>query len=170
MSVLTRGIYGIAGPLIDHATAEPVDLNSVIEFDSPFFVLPGDSARCTILTYPHVPDGAPYIGGVMLDPDDGLIIDGADWEPVSGYSGQHGYAGPVMHPSEYLGGGMARDLLSGELGAGWFVIVAIENHACDDFTMHGQCTPDGDDCGRGCTSEPAGWILLHRPVDLEGHA
>jgi len=34
------------------------------------------------------------------------------WEPVTGYSGQDRYSGPVMHNSEYLGGGMLRDMLA----------------------------------------------------------
>lgn len=33
------------------------------------------------------------------------------WEPITGYSGQDSYSGPVMHNSEYLGGGMLRDML-----------------------------------------------------------
>ena len=33
------------------------------------------------------------------------------WEPVTGYSGQDRYSGPVMHNSEYLGGAMLRDML-----------------------------------------------------------
>lgn len=61
--------------------------------------------------------------------DDGCVIDGPagvyapnlmdealdseSWEFWStGYSGQDSYRGPIMHNSEYLGGGMARDLLA----------------------------------------------------------
>lgn len=40
-------------------------------------------------------------------------IDGSGWEFWStGRSGQHSYRGPVMHPSEQLSGGLARDLLA----------------------------------------------------------
>jgi len=34
------------------------------------------------------------------------------WELMNGYSGQYGYSGPVMHPSEFIGGRMADDILT----------------------------------------------------------
>lgn len=42
---------------------------------------------------------------------DGALDSPREWEMMNGYSGQHGYAGPVMHDSEFIGGGMARDIL-----------------------------------------------------------
>lgn len=33
------------------------------------------------------------------------------WELMRGYTGQYGYNGPCMHPSEFIGGGLARDIL-----------------------------------------------------------
>ena len=169
MSIFIRSMA--TGGLVRFENGPDAELNNAVEFDSPFFVLPGDSGRCTVLTYPHTPIDPPMVLSVMLVEGGEPELDGLDgWQPVTGYSGQHGYSGPVMHASEYLGGGMARDLLSGELGAGWFVITSVESDACDDFRMHGQCTPDGGDCGRNCSEEPAGWILLHKPVDLTGAA
>lgn len=38
-------------------------------------------------------------------------LDSDKWEMMNGYSGQDSYAGPVMHDSEFIGGGMARDIL-----------------------------------------------------------
>jgi hypothetical protein len=35
-----------------------------------------------------------------------------DWELMNGYSGQYGYSGPMMHDSEYIGGGLERDILA----------------------------------------------------------
>lgn len=36
-----------------------------------------------------------------------------DWQLITrGYSGQHGYNGPVMHNSEFIGGGLERDILA----------------------------------------------------------
>lgn len=49
--------------------------------------------------------------GDYLDP----VIEGdnpAGWALMAGYSGQHGYSGPWMHASEFVGGGMARDILA----------------------------------------------------------
>lgn len=39
-------------------------------------------------------------------------LDDSRWELLTGYSGQYGYSGPIMHNSEYIGGGMERDILS----------------------------------------------------------
>lgn len=40
-------------------------------------------------------------------------IDSDDWEFFStGYTGQYGYNGPIMHNSEFIGGGLERDILS----------------------------------------------------------
>lgn len=39
-------------------------------------------------------------------------LDSADWSLLSGYTGQHGYNGPMMHASEFIGGRMADDILS----------------------------------------------------------
>ena len=39
-------------------------------------------------------------------------LESDDWTLLDGYSGQYGYAGPLMHQSEYVGGGMARDILA----------------------------------------------------------
>lgn len=38
--------------------------------------------------------------------DSELVND--DWSLLNGFSGQYRYAGPIMHQSEYIGGGMER--------------------------------------------------------------
>jgi hypothetical protein len=35
-----------------------------------------------------------------------------EWSLMNGYSGQYGYAGPIMHSSEFIGGGLERDILA----------------------------------------------------------
>lgn len=42
--------------------------------------------------------------------EDGNV--GKGWELLNGFSGQYSYAGPIMHESEFIGGGMARHILS----------------------------------------------------------
>lgn len=39
-------------------------------------------------------------------------VSGEGWDLMNGYSGQQSYSGPVMHPSEFIGGGMADDILN----------------------------------------------------------
>lgn len=47
---------------------------------------------------------------ISLDPND--IQVGRGWELLNGYSGQDRYRGPIMHDSEFIGGGMERDILA----------------------------------------------------------
>lgn len=48
---------------------------------------------------------APHIYDEELDDD--------KWELIThGYTGQHGYSGPIMHNSEFIGGRLERDILS----------------------------------------------------------
>lgn len=65
----------------------------------------------------------------------------AGWELVTGYSNQQGYSGPVMHPSEYIGGNMARAILA---TPGVYAVASVD---------------DADD------GYPVGWVLM-RKVDV----
>lgn len=65
-----------------------------------------------------------YTPEVMIDTDeDGQIhaeheddmeeyVRQQGWEMLRGYTSQYGYRGPIMHTSEYIGGDLARDILS----------------------------------------------------------
>ena len=113
----------------------PDDLNTAVEFDSPFRVTPEGEVESV---YPDVfPPSAYHVEGER-EPD----IDGLGWEFVDGYSGQHGYSGPVMHASEQLAGGMATDVLA---TPGVYSLAVVE---------------DLDD-----PENPAGWVLLRRSTD-----
>ena len=61
------------------------------------------------------------------------------WELLNGFSGQHGYSGPLMHQSEFIGGGMARYILDNP-----GLYVAIVNQNSDD-------------------SEPTEWAVAYIP-------
>lgn len=71
------------------------------------------------------------------------------WELMNGYSGQQGYSGPVMHSSEFIGGGMARDILE---APGDYVALPVE---CD-------CGGIRCDIEVGCDCEPAGWVVMRK--------
>lgn len=75
-----------------------------------------------------------------------ITIDGAGWRALTGMTGQDSYHGAVMHPSEYIGRGIADYLqeLASDAPA-TFVVVTVE------------CLPDDDDP----EPEPAGWAILH---------
>lgn len=83
-----------------------------------------------------------------------------EYELVSGYSGQHGYSGPVMHVSEYFGGGMVADCIA-DNGEHVYVMAWIDSipHYWDD------CPDESGECLECIESTPVGWILLKRERD-----
>lgn len=69
---------------------------------SPWRVHPdGTATQARVLHYPETVQGQ----------EDDDYSELAPWRPVTGYSNQHRYSGPVMHNSEQLGGGMLTDTL-----------------------------------------------------------
>lgn len=62
-----------------------------------------------------------------------------DWTLLTGYTGQYGYRGPIMHNSEFIGGRLADDILSTP-----GVYVALVNEPSD-----------GDE-------DPEGWAVARR--------
>lgn len=130
----------------------PETLNDAVEFDHFFRVHPDG-------TVTDSPD-SPYLEVSMYQGDDGewyeefQIPEG--WHPVTGYSGQHSYSGPVMHSSEYLGGRMASDVLE---TPGDYVLKIVESH-CNYVDPDSWCSEEN-----GCDCEPEGWVLLHKPLE-----
>lgn len=111
-------------------------LNDLMEFDHPVYV----TADGTV-TDPPCPLYAPELFGTD---DSELQAQARDygWAGLlTGYTGQYGYNGPVMHPSEYVGGGLERDIL---VNPGWYVVTAVVD--------------DGD-------LEPYGWAVAYLPDD-----
>lgn len=82
---------------------------------------------------------------VYHDPTNDIEVDGSEhWRALTGYTGQYGYRGAVMHASEYVGGGLLRDMLD---DPGVYVLTVVEVLPEDD--------EDGDEF-----PEPAGWAIL----------
>jgi hypothetical protein len=115
---------------MEKVTAET--LNSAVEFDSPFRV--NDDGTISDAYGEH------YAPDVYLSESTDIEIESDDWEALTGYTGQYGYNGAVMHPSEYLGGGLARDVLD---TPGVYVVVEVRD-LDNDY-------PEGD---------PIGWAIL----------
>ena len=107
------------------------ELSAIMEFDHVVTVHPDG-------TVTDGPDGlhAPSVYWA----DDGHHVDGAGWDLLTGYSGQYGYSGPIMHASEMIGGRLAADVLA-EPGTYAAVVCYVMN---DD-------EPDADDV--------AGWAI-----------
>jgi hypothetical protein len=94
----------------------------------------GGDVLVTTLPGEHAPESLP-------DDDDAELIREArayGWEPVSGFSGQYAYRGPIMHASERIGGGLARHILA---TPGDYAVATV-----DDLD----------------TGEPSGWVVLYR--------
>lgn len=75
-------------------------LDNSIEFDTAFIVLPNGEYVET----------SEYVPTVYNDGTHDVIIESSVWEALTGYSGQYSYSGAVMHPSEYFGGGLLKDV------------------------------------------------------------
>ena len=89
-----------------------------------------------------------YAPEVFHSDTDDVEIAGEGWEALTGMTGQYGYNGAVMHPSECVGEGIGARLLeiaqdSGEFET--FALVVVEVFPTDD-------DPE---------PEPAGWAILH---------
>jgi hypothetical protein len=93
-----------------------------------------------------------------------------DWEALTGMTGQHGYNGAVMHPSEFIGAGIARLLVE---SPGTFAAVVV-NSLCEcephvtrmsGFGTALYCETEQNaycnfECECGADEEPAGWAIL----------
>ena len=115
------------------------DLNAVMEFDH--------------VIYSHGDGTVSDVSGVYApEVHGGDTFTHGTWELLRGRTGQYGYDGPCMHPSEYVGGGLARDILN---TPGLYV-------ACADYE---QCNDDDkcDGCAEdtGCEYAPASWVIAH---------
>lgn len=124
-------------------TAEEID--SAVEFDSPFLVNEDGTVE---LSGNHGPDEV--YGGLY---GDGSLMISDGWETWSdGYTGQYGYNGPVLHDSEFLGGGIAHDLLE-EPGEYCLCFVTYMcDDMCEDLWEEGE-----ESCGDIHTE---GWVVL----------
>jgi hypothetical protein len=112
---------------------------------------------------------------LAVDQDGTDIFDmSAGWTLLSGFTGQYGYNGPVMHASEYVGGGLERHIRE---TPGYYVVLivnALESHVWQESRFTGTTTCsrcgllplDADDMETTCQiDEPAGWAIAYKPLD-----
>lgn len=121
------------------------ELSDLMEFDHPVIVYP-DGAVSDDLDDVYAPESVidtDEDGQILADHERAWIqgMREAGWEPLTGYTGQDGYNGPIMHPSEYVGGRLERDMLN---EPGIYVAVTVEAVPGDEDT------------------DPAGWAVLRR--------
>lgn len=131
-------------------SAEHDDVTSRIrvmaEFDHPFIV---DGSMILGALRDAVGYHAP---SVMHDDENDISIDGvrwqdSEWECIRNMSGQYSYRGACFHSSEFIGSGIAEEMMRvSEDQPQVFVVVVAE------------CEPTEDDQ----EPEPAGWVILYR--------
>lgn len=97
------------------------------EFDQVFTV--GDDGG---ITYPE----NVWAPTVYNSEENDVDIDSDEWEALTGFTGQYGYRGAVMHPSEYFGGGMREEILS---TPGTYVLTVVIDMEPEDDNIIGWC-------------------------------
>lgn len=106
----------------------------------------------------YVPEGA-YVHEEGAEP----VLEADGWELMTGYSGQHGYTGPVMHNSEYIGGGLERDIRE---RPGLYVALVVDHVGVGETVCHGCGAPEGEWCVDGCDADretlTEGWVVAFR--------
>ena len=128
---INETVYAFTATKITGEAGRTVDLNTQMEFDHVIEV----HADGTVI---DAPDGiyAPELHDTQLE-------SGTGWSLMNGYSGQYGYSGPGMHPSEFIGGGLERDIRA---TPGYYVALV-------DYPSDG--------------SEPNGWAVAYRPAHVD---
>lgn len=149
----------------------PETLNSVMEFDHIIRVAEDGTVSDTDMSVGSTE--AYFDLNVDSNGNDEFEMS-AGWTLLQGYTGQHGYNGPVMHPSEFIGGRMARDILS---TPGYYVALVVNGTDPHDwqvstFTGTKTCSRcgllplDEDDMESECRSEePAGWAVAYKELE-----
>jgi hypothetical protein len=89
----------------------PRTLSDIMEFDHVIRVNKDgritDDIGTQALHAPELHDGE--VDGSVLHDQKGRPL---KWDLMTGYTGQYGYRGPIMHSSEFIGGGLADDILA----------------------------------------------------------
>lgn len=127
------------------------NLAEAMDFDHVVHVRPDGTFTDT--TGQHAPEV--YVttdenGQILADDEKGMIdlIRDHGWEVwTTGYSGQYGYRGPIMHSSELISNEMETDMYD---SPGYYVACAVEILEGDDWDISEMPPP------------PAGWIICRK--------
>ena len=108
-----------------------LELNAAMEFDCPVTVRDNGMVVAGT-TEAYAPDVV-WFHSDGSDADDYMesALREQGWEALSGYTGQYMYNGPIMHASEYLGGRLARDILT-DPGVYVTLVVSDQDDDTDD--------------------------------------
>jgi hypothetical protein len=112
----------------------PDKLNDVMRFDRVIRVGPDGTVTYASSERAYAPDlnaicGADGSHTSETDPELHRQARDAGWTLESGWTGQYGYSGPCMHPSEFIGGGLAAHILA--TPGYWVAVVVYEDDDSD---------------------------------------
>lgn len=157
---------------MEHKTVSTEELNNVMEFEHVIRVHNDGT----------VSDSPYSVGSQDAYFDLTVTEDGTDqfdmsegWELLTGFTGQYGYNGPVMHSSEYIGGGLAQHILE---TPGDYVVLEVSSYSSEHewqlstFTGTKTCAVcgllplDAEDAESFCRDDsPAGWAVAFKPLE-----
>lgn len=139
MSTITTRIHNVDRAAFYRELGEAVQ---TIEFDAVWTLRTRDLGTFGMTArIDHDPAGL-YAPDVVNDPDGDVEVFG-EWEALTGMTGQHGYNGAVMHPSELIGAGIAQTL-------SW---LTVDEPVTFTVTTVADDETDGD---------PIGWAIVYR--------
>ena len=122
-------------------------LNEIMEFDHIIHVDWNGEVTETNLTNKGVSIYAPDVSFVDAPRgEDDINIDDytGQWEALKGFTGQYSYNGPIMHPSEYVGGGLEKYIRA---TPGYYVVCIVTD-------------PDESE-----DDDLVGWVILYKEDD-----
>lgn len=120
-------------------------LNDLMEFDHVIQVHPdGTITEPSGVYAPEISLSAAPDGQISAADDADMVafVKAQGWELLTGFTGQYGYSGPLMHPSEYVGGG-------------------LEKHIRETPGVYVACVADVQPDGAE-ESESVGWVVAYR--------
>lgn len=126
-----------------------MDLNEMMQFDYVIRVDENGNATVTNVYAPEVYADATWDehGDAHMSSQDNQdminYLKAQGWEVLTGWTGQYGYNGPIMHSSERIGGKLADHIRE---NPGLYVRLAVD------------ICPEGEDS----ESEYVGWIVAHK--------
>jgi hypothetical protein len=124
-------------------------LNELMEFDSVIRVTENGDAYQVLDVY------GPEVYPAYNEDGSDYVSDG--WELLRGYTGQYGCAGSAhMHNSEYIGGGMERDILE---TPGYYCAGVLEWPCDAEYGCDGPDAVTGQQCDM---DHSEGWAVAYR--------
>jgi hypothetical protein len=144
--MMDRPITDLMG--FDHVVAVMPD-GRVIDTDEGFNHLDVHAPE-VVIDY----DGPFAEAQISKEHDDAMVenLREQGWEVLSGYSGQYQYAGPIMHASEFIGGGLEERIRE---EPGYWVALTVDIHPSED-------DPEHEENGGSGESDYVGWIVARK--------